>query len=758
MDDLGFIGRFNIVEKLQSSTEFDTFIAQDNEIKVFIKKAKSIKSNNLILTEIDIYKKIAKSQYFVNLVDYSDEGELFWIALEYEEGEDLKSHIEKYGPVAELDWFELASNLQLALLDLHKANVIHRDIKPSNILISKNGPKLIDFSYSIEKTNSTSDNIEYEEDIFDSIDDQFLGTPAYSSPEHYSGEIAEEMDIFSLASTLAFASQGKSPFEKSSDTEAANAVKFESPNLKGLSPIQARFLNPFFVKNKSQRIRLKNQANGVQSHIKFIIEKKQTRDFLDWPQFADLSYSAASSQTTLGKASKLRVLSKQYYAHALPALRSKKTYFYALLVFITFSVGSDYINFVKKTNRIQESKIALDCLKNTRDEFLKTNYYLSSDESALNSDIFNLDIMSKICKDAQDIDNSYFQNSLAYYYGVLGDKKRQHDILLASAQKNPIFVNDLAIFYADDNNMELFGNDWLIDCYKINPLCAEIYARYLQESGRTIEALEFLNKYSDMTPELLVRKESLQRILRVNDIDYEAIEKIAKQDNLSAQISMWIYENSEGRFSAANRWAKEISKHTSVGYIFLIAGEAQTGNSSSIKTIDKCLEEFPLEPYCYEIKAKSLITDENTGELKNLSIENIKEAYEVAEKALLLGSKILVEEDEAFSKLFSEDSNDPAVVSATWNNFFDIHYRASTRNDETAHFYIAWTKYLVFDDLNTACKFYQKGLRKMKSLEFLPLQRVNPGAFRGNELAFNKAKFYKNLFEENITKNYESCS
>src|SRR5438046_9610047 len=67
-----------------------------------------------------------------------------------------------------------------AIQHAHQKGVIHRDIKPSNILVTEQdgvpGPKIIDFGIAKATQQRLSDETltEFHE---------FLGTPAYMSPE-----------------------------------------------------------------------------------------------------------------------------------------------------------------------------------------------------------------------------------------------------------------------------------------------------------------------------------------------------------------------------------------------------------------------------------------------------------------------------------------------------------------------------------------------------------------------------------------------
>ncbi|WP_175647778.1 serine/threonine-protein kinase [Streptomyces cyaneochromogenes] len=139
-----------------------------------------------------------------------------YIVSEFVPGPTIHQHVAANGPLTSGRLQSVALAVAHALAQVHRVSVVHRDIKPSNILLSPDGPRIIDFGIArddrlLESALTTPGSV--------------LGSPAYMSPEQVQSlRVSSASDVFSLGGTLYFAATGRHPFEGESDYEVLVAV------------------------------------------------------------------------------------------------------------------------------------------------------------------------------------------------------------------------------------------------------------------------------------------------------------------------------------------------------------------------------------------------------------------------------------------------------------------------------------------------------------------------------------------------------
>src|SRR5712691_6433365 len=82
-----------------------------------------------------------------------------------------------------------------ALDAAHKKSITHRDVKPANILVTRQGIKLLDFGLARMAPGENDPTLTHLGDV--------MGTPAYMSPEQWSGKPGDtRSDIYAFGCVL----------------------------------------------------------------------------------------------------------------------------------------------------------------------------------------------------------------------------------------------------------------------------------------------------------------------------------------------------------------------------------------------------------------------------------------------------------------------------------------------------------------------------------------------------------------------------
>ncbi|MFE1229585.1 protein kinase [Streptomyces sp. NPDC058745] len=159
------------------------------------------------------------------VVDADPEAAMPWVASAYIEAPDLGQLVVDEGPLPEGELRRLAAGLAEALEAVHRAGLVHRDLKPSNVLVTGDGPRVIDFGISKALEGATALT----------GTGLVVGTPGFMSPEQATGaKVGAASDLFSLGAVLAFAATGAGPFGAGSVPALLYRVVHDAPQLDGV--------------------------------------------------------------------------------------------------------------------------------------------------------------------------------------------------------------------------------------------------------------------------------------------------------------------------------------------------------------------------------------------------------------------------------------------------------------------------------------------------------------------------------------------
>nr|WP_277611470.1 serine/threonine-protein kinase [Streptomyces scabichelini] len=178
------------------------------------------------------------------VVDADVESHHPWMATAYISGPTLAQRIGAAGSLGGAELRMLAIGLTEALRDIHRAGVVHRDLKPSNVVLSPEGPRVIDFGISRAADHQTL-----------TMTGRVIGTPPFMSPEQLQAprEVGPESDVFSLGTLLVYAATGQGPFDADSPYMTAYQVVHEDPALDRVPDALRTLVEPCLSKEPKNR-------------------------------------------------------------------------------------------------------------------------------------------------------------------------------------------------------------------------------------------------------------------------------------------------------------------------------------------------------------------------------------------------------------------------------------------------------------------------------------------------------------------------
>ncbi|MFJ6073578.1 serine/threonine-protein kinase [Streptomyces sp. NPDC093065] len=164
------------------------------------------------------------------VLDADTEAAVPWVATGYVAGPSLQQVVgHDHGALPERSVRTLAAGLAHALQDIHAAGIVHRDLKPSNVLVTIDGPRVIDFGIARALETVTDGGL--------TRTGALVGSPGFMAPEQVRGDrVTPACDVFCLGSVLAYAATGDLPFGTANS--GVHALMFriaqEEPDLEGV--------------------------------------------------------------------------------------------------------------------------------------------------------------------------------------------------------------------------------------------------------------------------------------------------------------------------------------------------------------------------------------------------------------------------------------------------------------------------------------------------------------------------------------------
>ena len=226
-----WLGYDTILDRQVAIKTFKIDANDEDAVKRFNREAKAVTS----LSHPNI----------VSIYDVENEGEFYYLILEYVEGMTLKDYMIKNPRMPIETIVHIAKQIAAGLSHAHQNGIIHRDIKPQNILMNENLTcKITDFGIARAYGDTTLTQT-----------NQMLGTVYYLSPEQARGNVATaQSDIYSLGILIFEMITGQIPFK--GESAVAIALKHLQEELPDIDKYRENV--PQSVKNIVLQATMKN--------------------------------------------------------------------------------------------------------------------------------------------------------------------------------------------------------------------------------------------------------------------------------------------------------------------------------------------------------------------------------------------------------------------------------------------------------------------------------------------------------------------
>ncbi|MFJ8312269.1 MULTISPECIES: serine/threonine-protein kinase [unclassified Streptomyces] len=187
--------------------------------------------------------RAVRGAYTANLIDASLDAAPYWLATEYVAGPTLSHAVRERGAFPADTCRRLFAALAEGLASVHAYGVTHRDLKPQNVILSPQGPQLIDFGIAKGATDTALTQTGLAP-----------GTPGFTAPEVLMrNQVGAAADVFALGATIAFAATGRAPFGSGPMDAVSYRAVHEEIDVAGVEAGLAALIRACVAKDPAER-------------------------------------------------------------------------------------------------------------------------------------------------------------------------------------------------------------------------------------------------------------------------------------------------------------------------------------------------------------------------------------------------------------------------------------------------------------------------------------------------------------------------
>lgn len=245
-------GRYVLKELIGQGGMADVYLAEDSILKrtVAVKIMRSsLNGDPVYVTRFHREASAAAALTHKNIVqiyDVGEDGDDYFIVMEYVPGQTLKELIHKRGALHYVEAVDIMKQVVSATAKAHSMGIIHRDLKPQNIMVTDSGVvKIGDFGIaSIQSLSQVTQT------------DTIMGSLHYLAPEIARGEKATiQSDIYALGIVFYELLRGEVPFNGESPVNIAlKHMRDDIPSVREFNPSILQSVENIIIKATAKNV------------------------------------------------------------------------------------------------------------------------------------------------------------------------------------------------------------------------------------------------------------------------------------------------------------------------------------------------------------------------------------------------------------------------------------------------------------------------------------------------------------------------
>ncbi|MFV0394188.1 MAG: Stk1 family PASTA domain-containing Ser/Thr kinase [Coprobacillaceae bacterium] len=216
----------------------------------------------------------------VEIYDVGEDGNQYYIVMEYVPGTTLKELISKRGALHVVEAIDIMKQVVAGTAKAHQLGIVHRDLKPQNILVTDSGTaKIADFGIasmqSLAQVTQT---------------DVIMGSLHYLAPELARGEKAtNQSDIYALGIVLYELLRGEVPFNGESPVNIAlKHMQEELPSIREFNPSIPQSVENIITKATAKNLKDRyHNVSAMLDDITYCMEREEEKLVFTYAQNED---------------------------------------------------------------------------------------------------------------------------------------------------------------------------------------------------------------------------------------------------------------------------------------------------------------------------------------------------------------------------------------------------------------------------------------------------------------------------------------